>query len=49
MGANQQQLPTVPADTNRLLNELERLAERVCLESSTPQKSDGPELVIRSK
>ena len=49
MGANQQQLPSIPADTSSLLNELERLAEKVCLESSTPQKSDGPELVIRGK
>ena len=49
MGANLQQLPTVPADTTSLLSELERLAERVCLESSTQQKPDGPELVIRGK
>ena len=49
MGDNQQQLPSVPADTSSLLNELERLAERVCLESSTPQKFDGPELVNRGQ
>ena len=49
MGANHQQLPTVPADTSSLLKELERLAEKVCLQSSTPQKPDGPELVIRGK
>ena len=49
MESAQQQLPTVPADTTRLLSELERLAVNCRPVSSAPQEHREPELVIRGK
>ena len=49
MEAAPQQLPTVRADTNRLLNELEQLAERVSPATSTPREWREPVVVIQGK
>ena len=47
METGPQQLPTVPADTTRLIAELERLAANARPANSTPPERREPELVIR--
>ena len=44
-----QQLPSVPADTNGLLKELERLAEKICSANNSPNECRAPVLVIHGK